>query len=72
MFLIRDTLNGSNLDEDFHYSLTSEEIAKFTIITSCDVEKTSDKADSFRKYKNILRIDRGSNIFGHFKHYIIV
>lgn len=43
MFIIRDNLNGSNLDEDFHNSLTPEDIAKFTNakITLCDVEKAS-------------------------------
>lgn len=40
MFVIRDTLNGSNPDEDFHYNPSSGEIAKFrnAKITSCDVK----------------------------------
>jgi len=47
MFIICNTLNGNNLNEDFHYNLTPGEVAKFkyTKITSCDVEH------SFTKYK---------------------
>jgi len=38
MFVIRDTLNGNNLDEVFHYNPTPGEIAKFKYakITSYD------------------------------------
>jgi len=68
MFITRDTLNGNNLDEDFHYNLTSGNVAKFKYvkITSCDVER------GFNKYKNIQRSDRRSFIFENFKHHIIV
>lgn len=29
MFKIHDTLNGKNLDEVFHYNLTSEDVEKY-------------------------------------------
>jgi len=41
MFIIRDTVNGNNLDEDFHYNPTSGKVATFkhAKMTSCDVER---------------------------------
>lgn len=54
MFIIRDALNGSNLDKDFHYNLNIGKIVKFKNVktTSCDVERR------FSKYKNIQRSNR--------------
>lgn len=59
MFKIRNILNGNNLDENFHYSLTPREVAKFnkTKITSRDVQL------SFSKNKNELRSFRRYFIF---------
>lgn len=67
MLIIHDTLNFNNLDEGFHYNLTTGEFAKFKNlkITSCNVKR------SFSKYKNILRSNRRSFILKKFKHHII-
>lgn len=60
MFIIRYTLNGKDLDGDFHYNLTpAGEIEKFknAKMMACGAERISSE------HKNILRFNTRSFIF---------
>lgn len=65
--MLRNILNGNNLNEDFP-DLTPGKVTKFKYakITSCDVER------SFSKYKKLLRFNKRSFIFENFKHHVII